>query len=477
MENSVKIMAAESPTTPASSSLKGILRSLQHRNFRLFFAGQGISLIGTWMQQAAMSWLVYQTTRDALKMGLVNFASQIPGLLLVPVVGVFLDRWNRHRVIIGTQSLAMIQAGLLAVLVLAGVIQFWHLLVLSLFMGCINAFDMPARQAFLPEMLTDKGDLSNAIALNSSLFNGARLVGPALAGFVIELTGAAFCFILNAVSYLAVIIALEAMDIARQPRPTHRPHVLEGLKEGFRYAFGFAPIRALILMVAMVSFLAMPYAVLLPLFADAILHEGANGYGLLMAAAGAGALAGAIYMASRTTVLGLGTRIVAALILVGASLLGFSQSENLWLSMGLLFFTGLGMMITMSACNTILQTIVEDDKRGRVMSLYTLAFMGLSPFGSLLAGSLAASPIGPQTTVLLSGAACLAGALVFARHLPSLRVHIRPIYVKKGILSPPVSNVEPVAEILVSAAAGEADKENGAGSPGGSGLGLTRPTT
>jgi MFS family permease len=449
MENSGTVMAPDPPQRTAPSTLKGILRSLHHRNFRLFFGGQGISLIGTWMQQAAMSWLVYKMTQDALKMGLVNFASLIPSLVLVPLVGVLLDRWNRHRLIIATQTLAMIQASLLAILVLAGIIQFWHLIALSLFMGCINAFDMPARQAFLPEMLTDKDDLSNAIALNSSLFNGARLVGPALAGFVIDVTGEAICFVLNAVSYVAVILALLAMHIPRQPRPAHRPHVLEGLKEGFRYAFGFPPIRALILLVALVSFLGMPYAVLLPLFADGILQEGANGYGLLMTAAGAGALAGAIYMAARTSVLGLGSRIVLALFLFGAALMGFSQSEDLWLSMGLLFFTGLGMMITMSSCNTILQTIVEDDKRGRVMSLYTLAFMGFSPFGSLLAGTLA-NMITAPTTVLLSGAACLLGALVFARILPSLRFHVRPIYIQKGILSPPVSNLEPVAEIAVA---------------------------
>jgi MFS family permease len=453
-------MAPDPPQPTPSSSLTGILRSLRHRNFRLFFIGQGISLIGTWMQQAAMSWLVYQMTSDALKMGLVNFASQIPSLLLVPLVGVFLDRWNRHRVIIGTQALAMIQAGILTALVLAGVIQFWHLIALSLFMGAINAFDLPARQAFLPEMLTDKDDLSNAIALNSSLFNAARLVGPAVAGFVIGWTGEAFCFALNAVSYVAVIVALLAMKVPAPPRPAQRPHLLSGLWEGYSYAFGFPPIRALILLVAVLSFVGMPYAVLLPLFADPILGEGANGYGLMLTATGAGALVGAVYMAARTSVLGLGSRMVLALVVFGLALMGFSQSQNLGLSLVLLFFTGLGMMVTMSACNTILQTIVEDDKRGRVMSLFTLAFMGTGPFGSLLAGSLA-NEIGAPVTVLLSGAVCLLAALVFGSSLSSLRVHVRPIYIKKGILAPPVSNLDPVAGILAAAVAAESDQELG----------------
>jgi MFS family permease len=443
-------MAPEQPPLPASP-LERILRSLRHRNFRLFFAGQGISLIGTWMQQMAMSWLVYQiTNQDAFKMSLVTFATQIPTFLLVPFVGVLLDRWNRHRVVIATQTLALVQAGLLAGLVFAGVIAFWHLVLLSAFLGCINAFDMPARQAFLPEMLTNKEDLANAIALNSSLFNGARLFGPSLAGLLIYLVGEAWCFFLNALSYVAVIAALLAMVIPRRPYHRQHTHVLKGLKEGFTYAFGFGPIRSIILLVAMLSFVGLPFTVLMPIFAAQILKGNAGTLGLLMTASGVGALVGAIYMASRPTVLGLGSRIVLAAILFAVALMVFSQSDDLWLSLGILVVIGFAMMITMAGCNTILQTIVEDDKRGRVMSIYTTAFMGISPFGSLLAGGLA-NRITAPTTVLCCGAACLVGALVFAWRLAALRAKVRPIYIEKGILPSPVMPAGgAVPELLVT---------------------------
>jgi MFS family permease len=432
-----------------SSASQGLLRSLRHRNFRLFFGGQGISLIGTWMQQVAMSWLVYTMTGDALKMGLVAFASQIPSVLLVPFIGVFLDRWNRHRVVIMTQILAMIQASVLAALVIADIIEFWHVILLSLFMGCVNAFDMPARQSFLPEMLTDKEDLSNAIALNSSLFNGARLVGPSLAGMLIAYVGMEFCFLANAASFIAVIVALLAMTIPRRPRVHVRSPMLHGLKEGFSYAFGFPPIRALILLIAMISFAGVPYTVLLPLFtSDKYLGGGAVTLGFLMTAAGVGALIGAIYMASRLTVLGLGVRITVAACLFSVVQMIFSQSTSLLLSLGLLVLSGLGMMVTMAGCNTILQTIVEDDKRGRVMSLYTAAFMGMSPLGSVLAGALA-NWIGPQWTLLICGGTCLLAALLFARKLPGIRSLVRPIYIEKGILAPPSPPGETVPELLV----------------------------
>jgi MFS family permease len=452
------------PPNPARPSPR-IFRSLAHRNFRLFFIGQGISLIGTWMQQVALGWLVYQTTQDARKMGLVTFIGQIPSFVLVPVSGVFIERWNRHRTVIVTQALAMVQAGLLAALVLTGLIEFWHIILLSLFMGCINAVDMPARQAFLPEMLTNKEDLANAIALNSSLFNGARLVGPSLAGLLIYFAGEAMCFLLNAVSYVAVLAALLAMRIPGRPRPLQHPRLLGGLREGFRYAFGFPPIRALILLVAMVSFLGMPYAVLMPIFADRILGGGADTLGFLMTASGLGALAGAVYMAGRASVVGLGSRMVAACVLFGLGLMGFSQSESLPLSLALLALVGLGMMVVMSSCNTILQTIVEDDKRGRVMSIYTTAFMGVAPFGSLLAGDLA-DRIGAPTTVLICGAGCLVGTLFFARKLPALRALVRPIYVQKGVLAAPVSNLEPVTEVLaVRGDLGQIRPEEAAGEP------------
>jgi MFS family permease len=440
-------------TAAPTTHWQRILRSLHHRNFRLFFGGQGISLIGTWMQQVAMGWLVFATTRDAWKMGLVSFSSLIPSLFLVPFVGVLLDRWNRHRVVVATQVLAMIQASVLTVLVFADVIEFWHIILLSIFLGCVNAFDMPARQAFLPDMLTSREDLANAIALNSSLFNGARLIGPSLAGWMIAFLGMALCFLLNALSYLAVILALLAMRIPCRPRTGHQ-HVLHGLRQGFGYAFTFAPIRALVLLIAMVSFLGIPYAVLLPLFTqDDLLGGGAVTLGLLMTSAGAGALLGAVYMASRPSVLGLGVRIVLAGCLFSAALIGFAfvvQYQILSMAFILLILAGLGMMVTMSGCNTIVQTIVPDEMRGRVMSIYTLAFMGMSPFGSLLAGWLARS-IGAPTTVLLCGASSLLAILIFAARLPALRTLIRPIYIQKGILPSPTADIVPVAEMLVAA--------------------------
>ncbi len=470
---------ADDAASPAPTTRLGlILRSLRHRNFRLFFVGQGISLIGTWMQQLAMSWLVFKLTYDALKMGAVTFAAQIPSFLLIPFIGVFLDRWHRHRVVIATQFLAMVQAFILAGLVMGGVIVYWQLIALSVVMGCINAFDMPARQSFLPEMLTNKDDLANAIALNSSLFNAARLVGPAVAGFLIALVGEAWCFLLNALSFIAVLAALLAMRIPRRQRPAQHRNVMHGIREGFVYAFGFPPIRALILLVAMLSLVGIPYTVLMPLFAAEVLHGGAGTLGLLMTASGVGALTGAIYMASRHTVLGLGVRITGAAFLFGLSLIGFALSTNLWLSLVLLAFAGLGIMVTMSGCNTILQTIVEEHMRGRVMSLYTMAFMGVAPFGSLLAGWLAdkidkvlGASSGAPYTVLAGGIATLAGTALFAHRLGTLRRFIRPIYIAKGILPPPAPADEPVPGLVVapdgpafsalaSAAEGDADKMN-----------------
>jgi MFS family permease len=442
-------MANDHPPTPSlDGQLHRVWRSLRHRNFRLFFIGQGISVIGTWMQQVAMGWLVFRLTEDAFLMGMVTFAAQVPCFLLMPFVGVFVDRWNRHRVVIATQILALVQALILALLVLYGVVTYWQLIVLSVFLGCINAVDMPARQAFLPEMLTDKDDLANAIALNSSLFNGARLVGPVLATALIYLVGEATCFLLNAVSYVAVVAALLAMILPPRPRRARQTHPLRDLLDGLRYAFGFPPIRAIILLVAMMSLVAVPYSVLMPLFAKDILHGGVGTFGLLTTAAGLGALAGAIYMAWRTSVLGLGRRIVLAGTLAGLAMLAFSHSNRLWLSLALLPLVGLGIMVTLAGCNTILQTLVDDDKRGRVMSLYTMAFMGVAPFGSLLAGSLA-NWAGPRTTVLVSGLACLVGTFMFARRLGALRAFIRPIYVRKGILPAPTPALEAAPEVFV----------------------------
>jgi MFS family permease len=429
-------------------------------------------------------------TRDAFLLGLVSFAGQIPAFVLVPFAGVLIDHWNRHRLVVITQTMMMLQALALTVLTWLDVINIPQLIVLSVVMGCLNAFDMPARQAFLPEMLTNKDDLSNAIALNSSLFNGARLVGPAVAGLTIALVGAKVCFLLNTLSFLAVIVALLRMDVPAARRPRHRPSVAQGLREGIHYTFGFAPIRTILLLVAVISLVGMPYTVLMPVVADRILGGGdvvqaraaasvvghlaapawqselsaASAFvvgsvnsqgpiilGLLMTASGLGALTGAIYMASRQTVLGLGAKIVLACCLFAGGLMVFSQSRLLGLSLGTMVVCGFGMMVMMASCNTILQTIVDDDKRGRVMSLYTMAFMGLAPFGSLVAGGVA-SALGTPLTMLLAGAGCLAAGLVFGGRLGTLRRLIRPIYMQRGILPEAASGMQPVQDLCKNAA-------------------------
>jgi MFS family permease len=419
---------------PAPPSLKHSFRALRHRNFRLFLAGQIVSLAGTWMQQVALSWLVYRLTRSPFLLGLVGFAGQIPSLLLAPLAGVWADRGNRRRIVIATQALAMVQALLLAALVLAGRVSVAHVLVLSVFLGLVNGVDVPTRQAFLVEMVTGRDDLANAIALNSSVFNAARLVGPAIAGLMIGLVGEGMVFLMNGLSYVAVIAALCAMRIAPRPQAVgHAEPVARRLAEGFRYAFGFPPIRALLLMVAVVSLLGVPFTVLMPVFATEVLGGGAHTLGFLMASSGVGALLGALYLAGRTTVRGLGQVILAAVALFGVSLVGFGLSRREWLSMAALLGAGFGMMVQMASSNTILQTIVDDDKRGRVMSFYSMAFMGMLPFGSLLAGFLA-SRIGAPRTVVLGGIACLLAAAMFARALPGLRAQVRPIYIRLGIV-------------------------------------------
>ena len=414
--------------------LQLIFRALHHRNYRLFFGGQGVSLIGTWMQQLAMSWLVYRMTQSAFLLGVVGFLGQIPAFLLSPCAGVLIDRWNRHRILVGTQSLAMIQAFILALLTLTGTIAIWHIIMLALFLGFVNAFDMPTRQAFVVEMVETGEDLGNAIALNSFLFNGARLLGPSIGGILISLLGEGMCFLLNGISFIAVIAALLAMKMTKREIRSKSSRVLKGVKEGFTYAFGFPPIRFLLLLLGLVSLTGMPFPVLMPVFAKNILHGGPHTLGFLLGASGVGALVGAVYLASRKSVLGLGRLIVIALNIFGIGLIAFSISRTLPLSLLFLGFTGFGMMVQMVSTNTVLQTIVEEDKRGRVMSLYTMAFMGMVPFGSLLAGSLA-SKIGASGTIMISGAACILGSILFARKLPALREMVRPIYIEKEILS------------------------------------------
>jgi len=416
------------------TGLKLVFRALRYRNYRLFFGGQGISLIGTWMQRIALSWFVYRLTDSVFLLGVVGFAGQIPTFVLAPVAGVLADRWSCRRIIVVTQVLAMVQAFVLAALVLTNTITVWEIVVLSVFLGFVNAFDMPARQTFVVEMVEGRReDLGNAIALNSSLFNGARLLGPSIAGILIAVVGEGVCFLFNGLSYIPVVGSLLAMRIAPRESKAGNTHVLRGLKEGFSYAFGFDPIRSIILLIALVSLMGMPYQVLMPIFAKQILHGGSNIFGFLMGAAGAGALTGAFYLASRRKILTLGRTIPVASSIFGLGLVGFSVSHVLWLSIVLMLFVGFGMMVQMAASNTTLQTIVDDDKRGRVMSLYTMAFMGTAPFGSLMAGSLAAK-IGSPNTLLVSGLCCICAGLLFARKLPALRAMVHPIYVEKGII-------------------------------------------
>lgn len=415
------------------SGLRMIFRALRSRNYRLYFGGQGISLIGTWMQATAMSWLVYRLTDSAFLLGAVAFISQIPTVVFGPLAGVLADRWDRRRILLMTQLLAMIQAFALAALILTGAIAVWQIVALSLMMGLVNSIDVPARQSFVVEMVESKSDLGNAIALNSFLFNGARIAGPSIAGIVIAKWNEGVCFTLNGVSYLAVLAALWMMTV--QPRKARQgdAHILQEMKEGFAYAFDFKPIRYLLLLIGLVSTLVMPYAVLMPVFAKSILHGGASAQGFLMASAGVGALTGAMFLASRHSVLGLGRVIAMSSSLLGVGLILFSFSRVLALSSLFLVLTGSGMMVTMASCNTLLQTLVEDDKRGRVMSLYTTAFFGAAPVGSLLAGILA-SRIGAPYTVMICGVCCLLSSLVIVKQLPAMRKMVRPIYLMMNII-------------------------------------------
>jgi MFS family permease len=427
-------MRVDKPTTGDAKGLRLLFRALSHRNYRLFFFGEGISLIGDWMQSVAMSWLVYRLTNSALLLGVVGFTTQIPAFLLTPLAGVLADRLNRRHILVITRALPIIQSFTLAFLTLTGTITVWHIIPLSLFLGLVNAFDMPTRQAFVVEMVEKREDLGNAIALNSFIFNGARLLGPSIAGILIAILGEGICFLLNGISNIAVVWALLAMKITTRKTEIHVGLLLQGLKEGFSYAFGFTPIRYILLLIGLISLVGMPYTVLMPIFARDILHGGPNTLGFLMASLGVGAVVGAVHLASRKSVLGLEKMIAIASSIFGIGLIAFSLSHFLWLSLLLLLLTGFGMMVHFASSNTVLQTIVDDDKRGRVMSIYTMAFMGTAPFGSLLAGSLA-SRIGAPNTLIICGISCVLGSLIFASRLSSFKGMIRPIYARMGIIS------------------------------------------
>lgn len=425
-----------------------ISRALHSRNYRLFFGGQSISLIGTWITRTATSWLVYRLTNSAFLLGVVGFASQIPTFLLTPLAGVLVDRWDRHRILVITQTLSMAQSLALAILTMSGIITVWHIIALSILQGLINAFDMPARQSFVIEMVENKEDLGNAIALNSSMVNGARLLGPAVAGILIAVVGEGMCFLIDGISYLPVIASLLAMQIAPKKAEPQGTDILQGLREGFRYALGFAPTRAILLLLALVSLMGMPYTVLMPIFTTDVLHGGPHTLGFLMAASGVGALAGSIYLASRETVRGLGKMIALASTIFGTGLVGFSLSHVFWLSLLFVLLAGFGMMVQIASSNTVLQTIADEDKRGRLMSFYTMALIGMAPFGSLLAGGLA-SKIGAPNTLIVGGIFCIIGSILFTRKLPALREIVRPIYVKMGIIPEVAEGIQRAAELTV----------------------------
>jgi MFS family permease len=412
---------------------KPLLPALRSKNYQLFFAGQGISLIGTWMTQLATIWLVYNLTNSALMLGVVGFSSQIPSFFLAPFGGVFVDRFSRYRTLIGTQVLAMIQSLTLAVLALTGVIEVWHIIALSLFQGFINALDAPARQAFVPELVERREDLANAIAINSTMINGARLIGPAIGGLLIARVGTGYCFLIDGLSYIAVLAALLAMKVKPWKNVVTDGNPLQKVKEGFVYAFSFPPIRSILLLSTLVSLMGLQNTILVPVIAEQVLKGGAESLGFLMAASGVGALTGGIYLATRQTILGIGKLIALAPAILGVGLIAFSLSRYLPLSLFTMLFVGLGTILQIAASNTFLQTIVEDDKRGRLMSLYTMSFLGMIPVGNLLGGVLA-SRIGAPNTLIIDGIACILGSIIFSRQLPALRQIMRPIYEQKGIV-------------------------------------------
>ena len=407
-----------------SIALKNTFRSLKHPNYRLFFGGQSFSLIGTWIQRIALPWLVYDLSKSVLLLGIVSFVGQIPTFLLAPYAGVISDRWNKYHILLITQVLSMIQAGLLAALVLTNTINVWSIVLLSAVLGCINAFDIPARQSFLIDMVEDKEDLGNAIALNSSMFNGARLIGPSIAGILIATAGEGICFLINALSYCFVLGSLLLMKVPSKEVRHEKMSVSKDFKEGLAYSLSFEAIKYTLLLLTIVGLTGMPYAVLMPVFSREILHGGAHTFGFLMGAAGLGALFSALFLAAKNTFNGLEKYIGFASGVFGTALILFSFSRTFFLSTVLMAVVGFSMVFLTASCNTLLQTISDDGKRGRVMSLYTMAFMGTAPFGSLLAGSLA-KVVGVPYTFLIEGLCCIVGGLIFFSKLPRISEAIR----------------------------------------------------
>ncbi len=453
MPSEPKTPAHVENTSGSARDFSHAWRALRHRNFRLFFGGQTISLVGTWMTRIATAWLVYRLTKSALLLGTVSFAGQIPTFVFAPIAGVIVDRHDRRRVLVWTQTLAMVQSLLLAWLTLAHRINITEVLVLSAFQGLINAFDMPGRQSFMVQMVTpqrasspgapieDRNDLSNAIAINSSMVNVARLVGPSLAGLVIAVSSEGWCFLVDGISYIAVILSLLLMHVPATAVRRAAASMFEQMREGWTYVASFIPVRTILILFALLSLMGMPYMVLMPIFAASVLHGGPHTLGFLMGAAGAGALVSAFSLVLRRSVRGLTKMIPAAAIVFGAGLFFFGLSRWLWLSLLLMLFVGFGMLQGMTVSNTIIQTLVPEDRRGRVMSYYTAAFMGMAPFGSLLAGSLA-HWIGAPRTVMFTGSCCIAGGLWFWSRLPAIRREMRPVYEQLGIIAPVPEVVE-----------------------------------
>ncbi len=450
--DAVDVDEEQQALTSNVSRLSFMTRALRYRNYRLFFGGQIISLLGSWITQIATTWLVYRLTNSPLLLGAVGFAGQIPAFFLGPIAGVMIDRWPRHRLLVITQTLAMLQSFALAALALSGHIVIWHIIALMAVQGLINAFDMPCRQAFVVELIENKEDLSNAIALNSSMFNIARLLGPSIGGLLIAFInargghGEGWCFAIDGISYLAVIGCLLAMKVPPQEAKPLDTNHWQQLKEGYRYAFGFGPIRALLILMGIMSLMGMPYAVLMPVVAKDVMHGEANTLGFLMAASGMGALASALVLAARRSIRGLGKLIPICTIAFAIALFGFGRVNVVWMALPLLFVMGFSMMMQNAAANTILQTIVEPDKRGRVMSLYTMAFMGMATIGSLWAGALAAKT-DVTTTLSVSAIGCLLAGLWFARQLPVLRDDVIPIYQRLGIIPEVAQGVENASEL------------------------------
>lgn len=439
-------MLAESTHVSKRSAFRNVFRALRHRNYRIFFWGQSASLIGTWMQQVALSWLVYRMTNSPFLLGMAGFLSQVPTFFFTLFAGVLADRHSRRNMLFATQILSLIQASVLAFLVLTQQIQVWHIMALSFFLGIIFSFDIPIRQAFTVEMIEDREDLGNAIALNASMLNAARLIGPSIAGLLIASVGEGVCFLLNALSFIPVILSLKALRLGPPKLMAPLRHMFVELKEGLGYAFHFTPMKWILILLSMISLMGVPYQVLMPVFARDIFHGGPNTLGFLMGMSGLGALIGAVYLASRKSVIGLVRIIAWTAVLFGVTIIVFSFSRTFWFAMPIILLSGFGVMVNMAACNTVLQTIVDEDKRGRVMALYTMAFMGTMPFGSLLAGFLA-TRIGAPYTLLIGGACCVGVALVFMSKMPLIRKEIRPVYARKGIIPEVARGIQAATEI------------------------------